>query len=431
VRNFLDVSFVVFLIAVFVQAVITIFLTLFIWEDPNRIKAVESPRRFLEPQAAFNIFIPARHEEAVIGVTLRGISRMNYPAHLFHIYVICDDSDFKTIAAANRAIRKYDIRNSSVVIFDDGRLSKPHALNKALELATMQYTVIFDAEDIVHPDILNIANTLYAQTKADIIQAGVQIMNYDSHWFSSHNVLEYYFWFRSRMHYHTKVGMVPLGGNTVFFRTRHLKKVEGWDEECLTEDAEIGIYLSSLGAKTIATYDPRHVTKEETPSTVQQFIKQRTRWNQGFIQILRSNAWKDYDSLFKRSFCFYTLSFPFTQSLLLFLTPFAIAIGFIIKMPVIIGLLSFLPILAIFLQQIINLVGLFEFTKEQRLKRNLLSFISLPITYFPYQLLLSIGALRATYRELRGLHNWEKTAHHGEHLFVTKLSTSEYANLQA
>jgi cellulose synthase/poly-beta-1,6-N-acetylglucosamine synthase-like glycosyltransferase len=210
-----------------------------------------------------------------------------------------------------------------------------------------------------------------------------------------------------------------------------LKKVEGWDEECLTEDAEIGIYLSSLGAKTIATYDPRHVTKEETPATIRQFIKQRTRWNQGFIQILRSNAWKDYNSFFKRSFCFYTLSFPFTQSLLFFLTPFAIAIGFIVKMPVIIGLLSFLPILTIFLQQIINLVGLFEFTKEQRLKRHILVFVLLPITFFPYQLLLSIGALRATYRELRGLHNWEKTTHSGEHIFVTKISASEYANFQA
>jgi cellulose synthase/poly-beta-1,6-N-acetylglucosamine synthase-like glycosyltransferase len=212
VRDFLEILFVIFLIAVFAQAVITIFLTLFIWEDPKRIKAVESPQVFTEPLASFNIFIPARHEEAVIGVTLRGISRMNYPTHLFHIYVICDDSDLRTIAAANRAIDQYGIRNSSVVIFDDGQLSKPHALNKALELATLQYTVIFDAEDIVHPDILHIANTLYAQTNADIIQAGVQIMNYNSHWFSSHNVLEYYFWFRSRMHYHTKVGMVPLGG---------------------------------------------------------------------------------------------------------------------------------------------------------------------------------------------------------------------------
>jgi glycosyltransferase XagB len=29
-------------------------------------------------------------------------------------------------------------------------------------------------------------------------------------------VLEYLFWFKSRMHYHATVGMVPLGGNTVF-----------------------------------------------------------------------------------------------------------------------------------------------------------------------------------------------------------------------
>jgi hypothetical protein len=34
----------------------------------------------------------------------------------------------------------------------------------------------------------------------------------------------------------------------------------------------------------------------------------------------------------------------------------------------------------------------------------------------PYQLLLCLAALRAVWRELRGIHNWEKTAHAGAHL---------------
>jgi hypothetical protein len=34
----------------------------------------------------------------------------------------------------------------------------------------------------------------------------------------------------------------------------------------------------------------------------------------------------------------------------------------------------------------------------------------------PYQVLLSIAALRAAWREYRGIRNWEKTAHVGAHL---------------
>ena len=37
-------------------------------------------------------------------------------------------------------------------------------------------------------------------------------------------MLEYFFWFKSRMHYHAAVGMVPLGGNTVFMHARLLER---------------------------------------------------------------------------------------------------------------------------------------------------------------------------------------------------------------
>ena len=37
------------------------------------------------------------------------------------------------------------------------------------------------------------------------------------------------------------------------------------------------------------------------------------------------------------------------------------------------------------------------------------------ITYLPYQWVLSYASIRATIRELRGINNWEKTAHVGAH----------------
>ena len=58
-----------------------------------------------------------------------------------------------------------------------------------------------------------------------MVQCGVQLMNFESHWFSALNVLEYFFWFKSRLHYHARCGAITLGGNTVFFERTILERL--------------------------------------------------------------------------------------------------------------------------------------------------------------------------------------------------------------
>ena len=70
-----------------------------------------------------------------------------------------------------------------------------------------------------------------------------------------------------RLHFHADQRFIPLGGNTVFARTRLLRAVGGWDRNCLAEDCEIGVRLSTRGARVAVAYDPRVVTREETPKS--------------------------------------------------------------------------------------------------------------------------------------------------------------------
>lgn len=417
----LDIFFVAFIVVMVVQGVINIYLNLYIWEEPSRIEKTASPGSFSEPATSFTVLLPARHEQAVIGDTIKRIASADYPSELLEILVICEYRDTETIDAASTALSEAGAANGHVIVFHDAPINKPHGLNKGLAQASKAITVVFDAEDEVHPDIFNIANSIYQQTDADIIQAGVQLMNVKSSWYSVHNVLEYYFWFKSRMHFHTEAGMVPLGGNTVFFRTLELRLFGGWDETCLTEDAEIGIRMSSAGQKIVSTYDPRHVTKEETPHTVQEFIKQRTRWNQGFIQVLKLGHWRAYDTFVKKALCFYTLSFPIFQALLFLATPLVIYAGVTVNFPFLLSLLSFVPLLMFIVQVIVYAVGLHEFLHEQKVAHSPLLYLVMFAGFIPYQILLSIGALRGTLREIRGINNWEKTAHRGLH---RTLSTS-------
>jgi cellulose synthase/poly-beta-1,6-N-acetylglucosamine synthase-like glycosyltransferase len=412
---FIYIFYSTFLLLVGVLGFLSLYLTLYVWEDPDRLASIASPENFVVPQKSFTILIPARHEEKVISQTLLTITRSNYPANLLEIYIICEENDSKTIRKVQQTIIAHRITNVKILTFNDLPINKPHALNKGLAYATKDIVAIFDAEDEVSSNIFNVANTLFLTKDPDVIQAGVQLVNYASRWYSVHNVLEYYLWFKSRMHFHTKVGMVPLGGNTVFFKTKLLLEVGGWKENCLTEDAEIGIRLSANGSKIISTYDPKHVTKEETPATISQFIKQRTRWNQGFLQVLVMDTWTTYDSFWKKLLSIYTLSFPITQTFLFFLTPTTVFVGLDYKLPVAVSLLSFIPLMLVVTQCIINMIALREFIHEQKLPEKKMIYLVLVFTFIPYQLLLAVGAIRATIREMFGFNNWEKTFHPGDH----------------
>ncbi len=411
----IEILYLIFLMLMLAQGILSIYLSLYIWEDPERLDRIGSPKEFEKPQTGFTILVPARHEQKVIGETIKSISNSNYPQELLELLIICEEKDTKTIIAAERAIVLSGITNARVITFNDFPINKPHSLNKGLWAASKEVIVIFDAEDEVSPDIFNVANTIFISQNPDIVQAGVQLMNYDSHWFSPHNVLEYYLWFKSRMHFNTRLGVVPLGGNTVFFKITQLLEIGGWDENCLTEDAEIGVRLSSREANIVSTYDSRHVTKEETPGSLGQFIKQRTRWNQGFIQVLKLGYWKEYDSLLKKLFCIYTLSFPIIQAILIISMPVVFYYGLTQKLPIELSLLSFIPLFLIGIQYVIGVIALREFILEQKLKHKKMIYLSMLLTLIPYQLLLGLGALRAVYREIFGLNNWEKTVHEGVH----------------
>jgi cellulose synthase/poly-beta-1,6-N-acetylglucosamine synthase-like glycosyltransferase len=394
-------------------------LMLYAWEDDQKLRMNRVPDMFEPPRKRFTVMLPARHEEEVIQETIQRTVDLNYPRDLVQILVVIEAGDHGTIAeveAKLAALREQHIDHVRLITFDEPPINKPHGLNVALRYATGDVITIFDAEDEPHADILQVVNTVMLREDAEVVQCGIQLMNYDDRWFSSLNVLEYMFWFKSRMHYHAQVGMVPLGGNTVFMTRATLERADGWDQTCLTEDADIGIRLCANGGMRFrAIYDDRYVTREETPPTVGQFVKQRTRWNQGFLQILGKGDWLRLPTWPQRLLALYTLAFPLIQALTMIYLPFSLWLTLFGKLPVLVTLISALPAYLLLIQMIISLVGLYEFTAVHRLKPKWYSPLWLLVAYLPYQWMLGFGALRAVWRHLRGMNNWEKTKHVGAH----------------
>lgn len=413
--SILAVLFALFTVGISAQAIFNIWLRLFIWEDPKHEWLNRAPDVYRTPQLSFTILLPARHEEDVYRETIQKMYELNYPKELVQIIAICREDDPGTIREALAKINELNDPNLQLLVFNDEPINKPHGLNLGLKVAEGDVVTIFDAEDEPHRDILNIVNTILLNEETDAVQSGVQLMNHNTRWFCFLNVLEYFFWFKSALHFFARIGMIPLGGNTVFVRREMLEQVGGWDENCLTEDADLGIRLSVGGARIRVIYDDAYVTREETPVSIGQFIKQRTRWNQGFIQVLFKGDWLRLETLGQRLLAFYVLVMPEVQALFALLLPISVLTILFIHLPLWLALLTFIPLGCLVLAVLIELAGLREFKKAHGSAWSWREALILVLSFFPYQLVLGFSAMRAVYRQVHGARDWEKTAHVGQH----------------
>jgi cellulose synthase/poly-beta-1,6-N-acetylglucosamine synthase-like glycosyltransferase/4-amino-4-deoxy-L-arabinose transferase-like glycosyltransferase len=382
------------------------------WRTPAALVESGLSGEALAPAHSFSLIVPARHEETVLEATLSRLMTSDHPA--FEVLVVVGDDDPGTREVAERVADHHSHR-MRVVVDASRPKSKPKALNAALPYCSGAITGVFDAEDDVHPALLERVDQCFQKTHADVVQAGVQLMNFRSSWLTVRNVLEYYFWFRSRLHFHARQGFIPLGGNTVFIRTEVLRAVSGWDPECLAEDCELGVRLSALGARTAVFYEPDLVTREECPPTLGAFAKQRTRWNQGYLQTLSKGHWRRLP-LRQRALGAYTLAMPYLMAVVWVTIPVAIATALVVKAPVPITLVSFLPALPMVAMLAVEVAGLRDFCRTYGERASARDYGRLVIGLLLYQAVLAFAAVRAVARELRGDRGWEKTAHMGLHL---------------
>lgn len=424
-------------IMLFSIAFATLWWMMHAWRTPETLASTSFGRADGETRLSFTLLLPIRHERQ--DVVENTVQKMLESTHKnFEIVIITGADDPETTGIAERLAQIAPEKVFTVI--DPAPRNKSTALNSALLSGHCNGDVlgVFDAEDVVHPELLTHVDYAFRSQRADVVQGGVQLMNFYTNWYSLRNCLEYFFWFRSRLHLQAQKGFITLGGNTVFARRELLEPppgvtertrpgsaiVWGWDEYSLAEDCELGVRLSSAGKKVVVAYSPEMVTREETPDTIVSFIKQRTRWNQGFLQVYKKAEWKKLPTARQRWLARFTLSTPFYQAVSGIVVPFDLAIGLFIKVPMVIAMISWLPAVPALLVLFFEIAALRDFSKEyfgeeradQTHKVRLGSYVKLIIGTPFFQALLMFAALRAVWRELRGDKDWELTAHVGAHL---------------
>jgi cellulose synthase/poly-beta-1,6-N-acetylglucosamine synthase-like glycosyltransferase len=394
------------------------------WRTPDAKEKIAWPAPVPPGQErlTFSLIVPVRDEAAVIGDTLQGLMRQSHPG--LHVIVSLCDDDADTIAAVRAVIKEHapDGRLDMVI----GRYAKPSKalqLNRALSLCTGDIVGVVDAEDDVAGNLLAHAEALFHESGADVVQGGVQLMNIGrglGKWFQVHNVLEYFFWFTSRMAFHANEGFVPLGGNTVFIRRDLLEAAGGWPHS-LTEDCALGVKLcAEFGAKVATAYSADLATREEAPPSL--FNKeagslfwQRDRWVRGFVGEFISGRWLEMSTPRQKILAGYILATPILQAVSFVLLPAAIVVGLLVKTPLAVAVLMFFPVLPITVTAATQLIGLHDFCAQYGQRASGWHYASVLFLAPLYQVLLAAAAAVAVCKYVLGDDTWYKTGRVAEH----------------
>jgi len=446
---FLDAFLVVVSIFMLVVATTTLGFQLYKWWQPEN----NDPGRYGEPddpELPGVILVPMRHEQAVAGATLERLANLDHPDYRV-VLIIDHPDDHETAAIAHAKAAEYPCRVLVAPYPEDTAVhNKPIGLNAAVrrleELGIgYEWIGIADAEDLFHPSLLRMVDYRFRRTGAGIVQCGVQLMNFSAHpaglplpagrlprlrrwlratmsgWWRAANVLEYYKWFQSRLKLQAAIKVMPLGGNTVFFRRQFLEALHDrygsyWDEDCLTEDCKIGIVASVLGYDVDVVYLDELVTREETPQTLGGLVRQRVRWMQGFIQVFTGGEWRALSRPWQRMLAVYVLGFQFFQAFAMVFAPAALVLALSHKSPVAIALLTSVPLGITLLTISLDMLMLHQFGRSFGQKVRLRDHLGVAAGGYAYQVVLSVAALWALLRHLLQRTDWVKTSHVGAHL---------------
>jgi cellulose synthase/poly-beta-1,6-N-acetylglucosamine synthase-like glycosyltransferase len=230
----------------------------------------------------YTILVPVYREANVIGLLMKNLAALDYPAETLQILVLLEEEDQETIEAAKRSTPPVNVQ--LVIVPNQIPKTKPKACNYGLNFAKGEFLVIYDAEDRPDPDQLRKAVAAFRNGSPDLVcvQAALNYFNVHENFLTRMFTLEYSYWFDYLQPGLESLGFpIPLGGTSNHFKTDHLKKLGAWDPFNVTEDADLGVRASAYGFR-VGTIDS--TTLEEANNRYGNWFRQRSRWIKGYMQ---------------------------------------------------------------------------------------------------------------------------------------------------
>jgi cellulose synthase/poly-beta-1,6-N-acetylglucosamine synthase-like glycosyltransferase len=391
-----------------------------------------------------DVLVPAYREGNVVDHAVASLRRTAYPQDRLRVTVLVEPGDDEMRGALDELAAWYD--SDAVVVPEDypGTPNKPRALNYGFEVTDGDVVGVVDAEDVVDPDLFGHVVAGLVGEGRDYVQGRLDMVNESDGW---RNLLfrgEYGFWFEYLLPAYYYAGYpIPLGGTTNFFRRATLEAASEirlerygtpwpdgseewfrshglagtapWDPRNVTEDFELGLLLWS------ASFDVGYLsvsTREESPVTLDGWIRQRTRWQKGKVYTLFQ--WLRVPPRGAAAKLHFTM-----QSFTPHLGPMNVVGVVVIFVYGVSAQVTYEPVVALVLLLCLSFVGLFSLAhaaaywtvSDYPVSARKVGRFAVSLTTLPAYWVLQWGAdVRALWQVYLGQNHWEKTPHHGRHV---------------
>jgi cellulose synthase/poly-beta-1,6-N-acetylglucosamine synthase-like glycosyltransferase len=231
--------------------------------------------------------LPVFNEMYVIDRLLESVTRIRYPRELLQIQVL-DDSTDETTAIASRAVEHYRALGFDIHCLhrDDRTGYKAGALDAGLASATGEFVLIFDADFVAPPDVLEKTLGHFQDPGVGMVQARWGHINRDyslltqvqSIMLDGHFVMEHGARSRSGRFFN-------FNGTAGVWRRSVIADAGGWQHDTLTEDLDLSYRAQLRGWRFV--YLPDLVCPAELPVEMNAFKTQQQRWAKGSVQVCR------------------------------------------------------------------------------------------------------------------------------------------------
>jgi cellulose synthase/poly-beta-1,6-N-acetylglucosamine synthase-like glycosyltransferase len=228
--------------------------------------------------------LPVYNEMYVVERLLDSVCAIRYPKDRLEIQLL-DDSTDETAAIARRAVEHYRAQGFDVRYLhrEDRTGYKAGALDAGLAAATGEFVLIFDADFVAPPDILEKTIGQFQDPKVGLVQVRwghinreyslltqVQSVLLDGHFILEHGG-------RSR-----SGRFFNFNGTAGVWRRAAIEDAGGWQHDTLTEDLDLSYRAQMRGWRFVYLQDL--VCPAELPVEMNSFKTQQHRWAKGSVQ---------------------------------------------------------------------------------------------------------------------------------------------------
>lgn len=263
----------------------------YVWELVDVLARRQWPRRVRLPAAGngvrpfVSLHVPTHNEPPdMVIATLEALLEQEYDD--YEILLVDNNTDDPALW---RPVQEFCARHERVTFLhlEDWPGYKSGALNYALTRTDPRAEVIgiIDADYLVRPDFLARCAPLFADEGVGFVQTPQDYRDWQQSSYFRRLYHSYDYFFEVSQRSRNERNGAIFGGTMGLIRRQALDQVGGWDEWCITEDAELSLRLLRAG------WGGQHV--EESfgtgimPLTFESLKRQRFRWCFGGVQILR------------------------------------------------------------------------------------------------------------------------------------------------